>query len=169
MVQDSAHDIEALLYEQGIKFECYEHPPVFTTADVAGLSEPIPGIDTKNLFLRDEKKRQYVLVCLRAEVRVDLKALGRQLGLKGLTFGSAEDLWALLKVKPGAVCLFALINDRQKQVRAYLDNSISDDSLMQNHPLRNTKTIVLKVGDMRRFCAKVQHSLESIAVLERKV
>lgn len=169
MVQDSVHDIEALLHEQAIKFESYSHPPVFTTEDVAGLSEPIPGIDTKNLFLRDEKKRQYVLVCLRAEVRVDLKALGRQLGLKGLTFGSAEDLWALLKVKPGAVCLFALINDRQKQVRAYLDNSISDDSLMQNHPLRNTKTIALKASDMRRFCAKVGHTLELIVVPERKV
>lgn len=160
----SKEDIEATLRELEIEFQSFSHEPVFTTEDVALLAKPLPGVDTKNLFLRDEKKRNYILLCVRAETRVNLKALGKQLGFKGLSFGSAEDMWALLRVKPGAVCLFSLVHDTQKRVQAYMDDGIDKAELMQNHPLQNTNTIVLYVRDMVLFCEKAGHSVQFVEI-----
>ncbi|MFO0415832.1 MAG: prolyl-tRNA synthetase associated domain-containing protein [Pseudomonadota bacterium] len=148
----------------GYEFELFNHPAVFSTADIVNLPEPIPGADTKNLFLRDEKRTRYVLVCVRAEKRVDLKALGKALGIKGITFASPEEMMTLLGVTPGSVCLFALANDQQGRVGAYLDASIVAGELMQNHPLINTATVVLEVSQIERFCDSVGHKLERLEV-----
>lgn len=163
----SKESIEQILSSMGIEFQSFSHPPVFTTDDVANLPEKIPGVDTKNLFLRDGKKRQYILLCVRAQVRVDLKRLGRELNLRGLTFASAEDMWSLLSVKPGAVCLFSLVHDTHVCVTAYLDAGIPLDDLMQNHPLQNTDTVVLRARDMVRFCESTGHMVTQLVVPER--
>lgn len=159
--------LRQMLDELGIPHRHFTHPAVFTTADVALLPEQLPGIDTKNLFLRDEKRRRYVLVCVRAETRVDLKELGRALGMKGLTFASPEDLGEMLGVVPGAVCLFGLAHDTQARVEGFLDSSIDIQGEMQNHPLVNTETVVLVVADMLKFCAHIGHPLTPIAIPER--
>jgi len=158
-------DIESKLQTACISFEIFEHDAVFTTADVSKLKAPIPGHDTKNLFLRDEKRTRYILVCVRAETRVDLKTLGKQLQIKGLTFCSAEDLLALLGIYPGSVALFALINDSQGLVQGYLDDSKPEDELIQNHPLENTATVVLSVRDLLRFAeGEMKHAIIRISV-----
>jgi len=159
--------LRQLLSELGIAYRHFTHPAVFTTADVALLPERLPGTDTKNLFLRDEKRKRYALVCVRAETRVDLKQLGRALNVKGITFGSPEELQELLGVTPGSVCLFSLANDTQGRVEGYIDRSIDADAEMQNHPLVNTESVVLSVADMFRFCEHVQHPLAQVEVLER--
>jgi Ala-tRNA(Pro) deacylase len=156
----------AILDELNVEYEYHTHPAVFTTADVSLLSEKISGVDTKNLFLRDEKRTRYILVCVRAHTRVRLKDLGRQLGIKGITFASADEMQEMLGVTPGSVCLFSLCNDTQRRVAGYLDASIAQEDKMQNHPLINTATVVLRVTDMLRFCVRVEHPLERIEIPE---
>jgi Ala-tRNA(Pro) deacylase len=165
----TSDDLLKALCDHSIEHLRFTHPAVFTTADVSLLTEKIPGVDTKNLFLRDEKRTRFALVCVRAETRVHLKELGRALGMKGLTFGSPEDMQALLGLSPGSVCLFGLINDTTGQVTGYIDASIPQDAEMQNHPLINTATVVLKVSDMARFCEQVaRHPLSRIEVPTRE-
>jgi Ala-tRNA(Pro) deacylase len=156
------------LKELNISFRSFSHPAVFTSADISLLTESIPGIDTKNLFLRDEKRRRYVLLCVRAETRIDLKQLGRELNLKGITFCSPEELAQLLGLLPGSVCLFGLANDTERRVEGLIDNSLALDGEMQNHPLINTETLVLKVSEMLRFCSHIQHPLSLVAVPKRE-
>ncbi len=159
--------LRAVLDELEISYQHFTHPAVFSTADVTLLPEKLPGADTKNLFLRDEKRTHYILVCVRAESRVDLKRLGQSLGIKGLTFASPEDMFSMLKLTPGSVCLFGLMNDTLGRVRGYLDCSLNDEDDMQNHPLINTASLVLRVGDMRRFCERVGHPLTTIEIPTR--
>jgi Ala-tRNA(Pro) deacylase len=159
-----AHNLKQVLSNLEINYRAFTHPAVYSTADVVLLPEKLPGIDTKNLFLRDEKRTRYILVCVRAETRVNLKELGRSLGMKGLTFASADDLREMLGLTPGAVCLFGLINDTRGVVTGYLDDSIAPDQEMQNHPLVNTATLVLKSSELERFCAHVGHALSRLVV-----
>jgi Ala-tRNA(Pro) deacylase len=163
----TSETLRQLLDQLGIPHNHFTHPAVFTTADVLLLPERLPGVDTKNLFLRDEKRRRYVLVCVRAETRVDLKQLGRVLNMKGLTFASPEDLKEMLGVVPGSVCLFGLANDAQGRVEGFIDSSINPEDEMQNHPLLNTETVVLRVSDMLRLCAHVRHPLTRVEIPER--
>jgi Ala-tRNA(Pro) deacylase len=156
-----------LLTELQIEHSHFTHPPVFSTTDVVALTEKIPGSDTKNLFLRDEKRTRYILVCVRAETRVNLKELGKLLGMKGLSFGSPEDMLEFLGITPGSVCLFSLMNDRENRVTGFIDATLAPEEEMQNHPLENTATIVIKAGDLERFCAHVNHPLQRIEIPAR--
>ena len=166
-MENQQQKVLSLLTELEINYQHFTHPAVFTTADVVKLTEVIPGSDTKNLFLRDEKRSRYVLLCVRAASRVDLKELGKQLAMKGLCFASPEDLQALLGVTPGSVCLFALMNDTGGLVEGFLDASIESTEQIQNHPLDNTATVVLTATDMERFCLNAGHSITRIQVPTR--
>lgn len=161
--------LTSILNQLEVSYRHFNHPAVFSTEDVALLPEKLPGADTKNLFLRDEKRARYILVCVRAETRVDLRQLGRALGMKGLTFASPEDMLAMLGLTPGSVCLFGLMNDTQGKVSGYLDNSLDDEEEMQNHPLINTASLVLTVRDMARFCERVSHPLTRVDVPTRSL
>lgn len=152
-----------------IDYHLYEHPPIFKAADVACFPQEVKNslegsIETKNLFLRDEKHLNFVLICVKAETRVRMKELGRQLGLKGLTFGSAEQLYDLLGITPGSVCLFSLANDKHFRVRGYIDESIAQTAHIQNHPLDNSATVVLSVAAISQFCRLHDHELTPVFI-----
>lgn len=155
------------LEQLGIHYQLFKHPAVFSTADVSLLPEKIPGVDTKNLFLRDEKRRRFVMVCVRAETRVNLKELGKSLQLKGITFATPDELLRCVGITPGSVCLFALMNDASGCVEGFLDHSIAPSVDMQNHPLINTATLVLQTSEVERFCAHVRHPLTRIDIPAR--
>ena len=52
----------------------------------------------KNLFLRDDKRREYYLVTVRQDKRVDLKALRRERMSRPLRFASDAELAALFNL-----------------------------------------------------------------------
>ncbi|WP_373488806.1 YbaK/EbsC family protein, partial [Blastomonas sp.] len=79
----------------GIRFEQVEHAPVFTVLESSALYRGIPGAHTKNLFLKDTDG-QFYLVTVLAEKQVDLGALRHLVGAKRFSFGSADEMIALL-------------------------------------------------------------------------
>ena len=107
----SPEDLFALLDHLGIPYSLQHHPPIFTVAEGEHLKASIPGTHCRNLFLRDKKKRCF-LVMAANETSVDLKELEKKLGCGRLSFGSPERLWETLGIRPGSVCPFTLINDK---------------------------------------------------------
>ena len=83
---------------------------------LAAIHLPHPEWDAKNLFVRDDKKRNYYLIAVKGDKRVDLKEFRRQHGLRGLSFASADDLLAILGLIPGAVSPLGVLNDTQRRV-----------------------------------------------------
>ena len=136
-------DLFARLEELGIEFETDHHRAVFTVDESRDLRARQHGGHTKNLLLRN-KKKQFWLLLARADTRVDLKAVAEQVGSGRFSFGKAEELMALLGVRPGAVTPFAVINDRGGIVDVLIDRALlpefgGEDPLLV-HPLRNTMT-----------------------------
>ena len=64
----------AALAQLGIAHEKIPHAAVFTVEESEALHHAIPGVHTKNLFLKDKTGR-FWLVTVEAHARVDLKAL----------------------------------------------------------------------------------------------
>lgn len=93
----------ALLCSRNIVYERTEHKAVFNMAEAAQLSLPHPEAEAKNLFVRDEKKRNYYMITVKGNKRVDLKAFRQAQGIRPLSFASEEDLMELLGLIPGAV------------------------------------------------------------------
>lgn len=140
-------EIYEYLSSAGIAFEITEHEAVFTMEELAKIPMAHPEAEAKNLFVRDDKKQNYYLITVPGEKRVDLKQFQKQNGLRKLSFGSAEDLLALLMLTPGGVTPLGLLNDRDHRVELYLDQSFQGQ-LISVHPNENTATICLKADDL---------------------
>jgi len=141
----------------GIAVETVEHEPVFTVDEARRLRGTIPGGHVKNLFLRDKKGRQWLVVC-EEERPVDLKALAGRIGAGRLSFGSPERLRAALGVEPGSVTPFAVINDPGAAVQTVLDARLMAFETINAHPLVNTMTTAIARDDLLRFIEACGHT-----------
>ncbi|MBQ2764804.1 MAG: prolyl-tRNA synthetase associated domain-containing protein [Firmicutes bacterium] len=142
-------EIYQLLKEQGIFHEITEHKAVFNMEEVAEIELPYPDADAKNLFVRDDKKRNYYLITVKGDKRVDLKEFRQKQNTRSLSFASADDLKSILDLIPGAVTPFGLLNDEECKVTFYLDADFTD--LIGVHPNDNTATVWLKAEDLIRI------------------
>ena len=52
-------EVYAYLDSKGIKYEVTEHKAVFNMDEIESVQLPYPSQDAKNLFVRDDKKRNY--------------------------------------------------------------------------------------------------------------
>ena len=144
----------------GINFTTHTHPPLRTVEDAKAfrrdLPGDLPGAHIKNLYLRDRKKRNFLVVA-QEDRQIDLKSLGGQIGSDRLSFGSADRLFEMLGVRPGAVSPFTLINDPDHKVQLILDGDLVGQSYLYAHPLVNDVTLGLSGADLLRFTAYTGH------------
>jgi len=150
-------DIAAFLAQHGILAERHEHPPVMTVEESLRLVPKLPGMKTKNLFLRDKKGRRHLLVTVPHDKAVDIDALAEAVGVNGLGFGSTERLKKYLGITPGSVSLLALVNDEIGAVEFFIDRALWEAEAVHAHPLVNTATMVLPHADLERFLAATGH------------
>ena len=145
-------EIYTLLDKRNIWHEVTEHKAVYNMAEVAEIPLPYPEADAKNLFIRDDKKRNYYLITVKGDKRVDLKAFRQRHGTRPLSFASDRDLMDILGLIPGGVTPLGLLNDREHQVTFFLDRSFLEGAgLIGVHPNDNTATVWLKTRDLLRL------------------
>lgn len=152
------------LAELGIAFEHHTHPPIATADEGSEHWEGIDAVHCKNLFLRNQKGNRHYLVILEHTRRADLRAVADQVGDGKLSFASPERLMTHLGVTPGSVSPFGLINDREHQVRVFLDRGLKQAPRISFHPNINTATLVLAFADFERFLAASGHTVKYIDV-----
>lgn len=68
-------DVVRFLREGGYEFDIVEHGAVFTMEGMEALGLPFAQDVVKNLFLRDDKKRNYYLVVMPEDKPANLKEL----------------------------------------------------------------------------------------------
>ena len=93
------NDVLKLLDDKKISYRFEEHPAVYTMEEMHALHLDGDKSIAKNLFLRDDKKRNYYLVSIGGDDPADLKSLQEILGSRRLSFASENDLKKLLKLK----------------------------------------------------------------------
>ena len=142
--------------ELGIEVATHEHPPLHTVEESRALRGEIAGGHCKNLFLKDRKGKLWLLVTLE-ERQVDLKTLHKRLDAPRFSFGNAQLLYEALKVRPGAVTPFALINDATQRVRVVLDALMLEEAVLNYHPLRNDATCSISRQGLLAFIASCGH------------
>ena len=141
--------IYELLEQKGIWHEITEHMAVFNMEEVAQIELPYPEAEAKNLFIRDDKKRNFYLITVRGNKRVDLKKFKQEHGTRSLQFASAEMLMDMMGLIPGAVTPMGLLNDEECRIQWFLDREFLDtDGLMGVHPNDNAATVWIKAADL---------------------
>ena len=144
------------LKSMDICFSVHAHLPLRTVEDAKGLRGSMPGAHIKNLYLRDRKKRNFLIV-VQEDRLIDLSALSDQIGSGRLSFGSTERLFEILGVRPGAVSPFTLINDKDHKVQLILDEYLVNQSCLYAHPLVNDMTLGISGDDLMRFFSSTGH------------
>ena len=145
-------EILNLLEEYGIPYELSKHPAVFNIEEISKIELPYPDRIAKNLFIQDDKKRNYTLLTVMGHQRVDLKEFRKAQGTRALSFASSEDLFRFLKLTPGAVTPLGLLNDNDHSVRLFLDASfLEGNGKIGVHPNDNTATVWLNTNDLIRL------------------
>lgn len=147
------------LEEWGLDFTRHSHVPLRTVEEAkaveAALSEPGErAFRLKNLYLRDKKKRNY-LVSLQQDRVIDLRALGSELGVGNLSFGSPERLMQTLGIRPGAVSPLAMVTGVGAGVRFFMDGEARQADRIYMHPLVNDRSIGMAPADLMRFFEQI--------------
>jgi Ala-tRNA(Pro) deacylase len=163
---DPASPVYAALDALGLRYDRHEHPAVFTAEDAAKYWDPIPGVQCKNLFLRNKKGDRHYLVVVEISKRVDLKDLVKIVGDDRLSFGSPERLMAELGLTPGSVSPFGLIHDDDGSVRVLIDHDLRGAERLIFHPNINTASVVVSWADLERFLATRRNSVRIVSLRE---
>ena len=155
--------IMAHLDALGLSYQLHEHPPLRTVEDSQNHRGEMTGGHIKNLYLRDRKKNNYLVVAEETK-DIDLKTLSDAIGAARLSFGSSDRLMEFLGVRPGAVSPLTLYNDHDHNVRLVMDKSLYDYYEINVHPLVNDKTLTMKIADLDTFLEKTGHYAERIMI-----
>lgn len=157
-------EVYDFLTSRGIEYEVTEHGAVFNMEEMSHVELPHPEADAKNLFVRDDKKRNYYLITVRGDKRVDLKKFREEHGTRSLSFASENDLMNLLGLIPGAVTPLGILNDSEKKVKLFLDEELVNGGLIGVHPNDNTATVWLKTTDLIDIITEHGNEVEAVRI-----
>lgn len=140
------------LDQAGIDYQLYQHPP-FTNCEISSAwhqDSGRPGQRVKNLFLRNKNGQQHFLLLLPQQIEYDRKVFKP---LSGEKCGLASDdrLWEHLKVRPGAVSPLALIHDTDRQVKVFIEQSLTQSPALHLHPGDAEWSVQLTPTDVVKF------------------
>ncbi len=111
-----------------------------------------------------DKKKQFYLITAEENTTVDLKHLRKELGAnRCLTFSTDEELYEKLKLKPGEVTPFALLNcERDESVKLVLDPKLLNQKEINFHPLDPNSTITISYESVESFVRSCGHSITTL-------
>ena len=156
----SSDAILKLLDDWNISYTRTDHEPLRTVEDSKKvqnqfLSSENGGGHIKNLYLRDNKKRNILLVT-EQDRQIDLKNVHLKLAVGLLSFGSPERLMENLGVRPGAVTPLSMIVGVQMEVRLFIDSDLKNCKQIYVHPLVNDRTLGMTIEGLQKFFYKIK-------------
>ncbi len=119
------------------------------------------GLHCKNLFMKDKKKKGLWLYSAPHDLDINLAVLSKKVGAPGgLRFADESILFEKLGVKQGCVTAYALINDKNNDVKFLCDDAIVNGghSKVFFHPMVNTASTGISPQDFLKFLEAVGHT-----------
>ncbi|TVQ10681.1 MAG: prolyl-tRNA synthetase associated domain-containing protein [Bacteroidetes bacterium] len=156
----------ALLEELSISYEYYEHPPAPTIEEAVKYWKDVDATHCKNLFFRNHKGNRHYLVILDHRQELNIRDLEQRLKQGKLTFASPKRMMKYLGITPGSVSPLALINDTEKHVHVFLDESLKESRTISFHPCINTASLVVTYKDFLRFLHHQGNSYEYVMMYD---
>ena len=156
------------LLKKNYEIKVHQHDALFTVEDSIKLRGKIDGAHSKNLFLKNKKNNFFLLTCEETD-NVDLKRISKSLELGNTSFAKEEYLDQYLKIRPGSVSPFALLNDEGGQVDFYLEQTLYESKFVNFHPLINTLTITIETKRFIEFMIENDKKIHIFSSVEGKV
>lgn len=161
MSEELRAELEKYLETLNIQTNCVEHPPVFTVEEMMPHLLGVNGTVSKNLFLKDKKKKGLWLVSARHDRQVNLNDLAKKLGVGSgnLRFADETIMVEKLKVGQGCATALSLLFDKDQIVKFVLDRDLVEGGheMVFFHPMTNAASMGLKPDDLLKFLKETGH------------
>jgi len=159
--------VHELLKTLGVTVKTAEHPMCTTAAMYNETMERLPHLhflrdvekhETVSLFLRDKKKRHYLLM-KGTETPVRLSELRKMDGPfnKKVSMGPADALKEFCGLNPGSVTPLGLMNDTENKVTFVFEKILLENEYIWLHPNTNTQSTVIRTKDLLRVMEEIGH------------
>ena len=132
----------------GILYDRVDHAPALTMEDCVAIDEALGAPMCKNLFLCNRQQTDFYLLLMPGDKPFRTKELSAQIGTARLSFANEEKMLEYLDIKPGAVSVMGLMNDKDHEVQLLIDEDILTAEWLGCHPCVNTSSLRIKVKDI---------------------
>lgn len=160
----SKEEVYLKLKELNIEYLKIDHIPIYTIDEANNLDIENKEYIAKNLFLRDDKKRNYYLLVVKSNKKIDLNDLKNKINSRRLSFASEIDLEKYLKLKKGSVTPLGVLNDVERKVKIIIDEDILKEEIVGVHPNDNDATVFMKTKDLIRLIELNGNLVECVKV-----
>ena len=155
-------ELYEILDKLDIKYQYIEHPPLHTIEEAIKHKSWLGVGFCKNLFFRNHKGNRHYLTVFEHKYQLQIKDLEQLLKQGKLSFASEQRMDKYLKIKPGSVSPFALINDSENHVHVFLDKKLLESDKWSFHPNDNRATLIISKDDFIKFMNWSGNSYEFI-------
>ena len=147
-----------LLDSLGIEYERTDHEEANTMEACNEIDKVLDVIICKNLFLCNRQETQFYLLMMPGGKPFKTKDISKQIGSARLSFGKPEFMEEYLDIKPGAVSIMGLMNDKEHHVQLLIDKPVLESKYLGCHPCVSTSSLKMKTKDvLERFLPAVGH------------
>ena len=147
-----------LLDKLGIEYERTDHEEANTMEKCNEIDKILDTIICKNLFLSNRQQTEFYLLMMPGDKPFKTKYITKQLGCSRLSFAPSEKMLEYLDIKPGAVSIMGLMNDKDNKIQLVIDKPVVESETLGCHPCVCTSSLKFKTKDIiEKFLPAVHH------------
>lgn len=132
----------------GIEYFRTDHEEANTMEVCNEIDKVLGTLICKNLFLCNRQKTDFYLLMMPGDKPFKTKDITKQLGCSRLSFADSEAMLEYLDIKPGAVSIMGLMNDKDNKVRLVMDKAVVEEDTIGCHPCVSTSSLKIKTDDI---------------------
>ena len=163
--QDNEIRVYDLLDSLGIQYKRTDHEPATTMEVCRDIDAVLDTLICKNLFLCNRQKTAFYLLMMPGDKPFKTKELSSQINSARLSFADPEYMQEYLDIKPGAVSVMGLMNDKENHVRLLVDEDVLKGEYVGCHPCINTSSLRVRTADlMEKIIPAMHHEAKIIQI-----
>ena len=132
----------------GIEYFRTDHEEANTMEVCNAIDKVLGTLICKNLFLCNRQKTDFYLLMMPGDKPFKTKDITKQLGCSRLSFADSEAMLEYLDIKPGAVSIMGLMNDKDNKVRLVMDRAVVEEDTIGCHPCVSTSSLKIRTDDI---------------------
>ncbi len=144
-MKEEAGKILSIFKENNIKYQLYEHEPVYTSQQAATVRDVELKTGCKSMVLKT-KNGKFVLANIAADRKIDLKKLEKLVGSK-LRFATKEEVLQVTNCEAGSVPPFGKLFG----LPTFLDESVLENDFINFNIGVLTKSVKIRKQDLLKI------------------
>ena len=166
---ENREERETMVYDfldnLGIEYHRVDHDHAETMEACNEIDKVLDVVMCKNLFLCNRQKTVFYLLMMPGDKPFKTKELSSQINSARLSFAGEDKMLEFLDIKPGAVSVMGLMNDKENNVNLLVDEDVLNAEYVGCHPCVNTSSLKIKTEDVfEKFLYAVNHSATKVVL-----